>query len=253
MLAVSFQFSVSAYATPDVTKLLKSRSMTEEEYLKQVPKICYDLYGPMAEPAAKLLWGNSGPIFAMDAMTRAYGEIWALKGPLSVNERALATVSALVAQELYPQIKLHINGFISSGGALEQLYALTKISAGEAGAKDLSQLADAIVAGLQWRERSIPGFKAPSKKEVTRMLNKKPTALNSQMTLLTKLSAQIAVGNMEKVRNYMDDLVKGLPLEVNKDSYIDLLITHLIVYCGYPRGMNAFNVWEQLRPAYGMK
>jgi alkylhydroperoxidase/carboxymuconolactone decarboxylase family protein YurZ len=253
VLAVCFQFTGSAYAAPDTAKLLQSRSMTEEEYLKQVPKIFYDLYGPMAVPAAKRIWENSGPVFAVDAIARAYGEIWALDGPLNVNERSLATVAALVALNLYPEIKLHINGFISSGGTLEQLYALAGIAAREAGARDLPRLAEAVADGLQWRAKIVAGFTAPSRKDVTTIFNNKPAALDPRMTLLTNLSAQIALGKMEKTKTYMDGLVKGLPLDVDKDRYIDLLITHLIVYCGYPRGMNAFHVWQQLRPAYGMK
>jgi len=235
--------------------LLSSRFLTEEQYLKKVPQICTDLYGPMAVPAAKMLWNNAGPVFAMDAMTRAYGEIWTLKGPLTVNERSLLTVSSLVAQGLYPQIKLHINGFIASGGTLDELYALIYAAVRESGLVETDVLAGAVVDGLQWREESVAGFKAPSKQEVSGKIRAggKESVLSSRALMLDRLSVQIVLGNMDRVREYMKTLAGGLPSNINKDNYMDLLITHLIVYCGYPKGMNAFIVWQQLRGGFGLK
>ena len=125
----------TASGAPDGVDLLAARSMTEEQYLERMVPVFKELYGPMAEPAARLIWHNAGPAFAMDAMTRCYGEIWALEGPLGVKERSLATVSTLVAQKLYPEIKLHINGFMSSGGTLEELCACISVAAQEGGAK----------------------------------------------------------------------------------------------------------------------
>jgi len=77
----------TALGATDSASLLSARSMTEEQYLERMVPIFKELYGPMAVPAAKLIWHNAGPVFAMDAMTRCYGEIWALKGPLGVTER----------------------------------------------------------------------------------------------------------------------------------------------------------------------
>jgi hypothetical protein len=76
---------------------------------------------------------------------------------------------------------------------------------------------------------------------------------NPRTLLVDRLSVQIALGNMDKVHEYMQTLARDLPSSINKDSYIDLLITHLIVYCGYPRGMNAFNVWQRMRGEFGLK
>jgi 4-carboxymuconolactone decarboxylase len=253
------QFASVSMARSNADKVLSARFIAEEQYLKQMPPIVESLYGPMAVPALKLLWTNSGPVFAMDAMLRAYGEVWALEGPPSVNERSLATVSALVAQGLYPQIRLHINGFISSGGTLEGLYELVGTAADEAGSPLSSDLVDAVAEGLKWRERSIGGFKAPTREEVQKFLRKgmkgvsQKTPARHRLALLVKFSAQMAIGNMEKTRGFLRDLVQVLPPDINKDRYVDLLITHLIVYCGYPKGMNAFSSWQQIRPEFGMK
>jgi len=236
----------AALETTDPAGLLSARSMTEEQYLERMVPVFKELYGPMAEPAARLIWRNAGPVFAMDAMTRCYGEIWALKGPLSVKERSLATVSALVAQKLYPEIKLHINGFLSSGGTLEELCGFIDVAAQEAGATSMDELRDAIVAGLDWRQASIEGYKAPSKDEVQRLL-RPGGAVSAQQALLARLSAAVGLGDMAKVSAHMAALAKDLPEGVNRDTYMDQLVTHLVPYCGYPRGLNALHEWQKQR------
>lgn len=237
---------VPTLAGTGAASLLAARAMTEKQYLENMPPVFRELYGPMALPAAKLIWEKAGPVFAIDAMTRAYGEIWALEGPLSVKDRSLATVSALVAQRLYPEIKLHINGFLSSGGTLEEMGAFIAVAAQEAGAGRMDELAGAIVAGLEWRGKCLDGFTAPDADEVRRLLGM-ADAVPPQQALLARLSAAIALGDMEKVRTHMAALAKALPTGVSRDAFMDQLVTHLIVYCGYPRGLNAFAEWQKMR------
>lgn len=236
----------TALTASPADNLLAARGMTEAQYLERMPPVFKELYGPMAVPAAQLIWRTAGPVFAMDAMTRCYGEIWALEGPIGVKERSLATVSALVAQKLYPEIKLHINGFISTGGTLEELCAFIALAAREAGAKDLDELHDAIVAGLEWRATSLAGYKAPSRDEVKRLMSS-VTAVGPRQALLARLSAAIGLGDMEKVRPLMAALAQDLPAKVNRDTYMDQLGIHLVLYCGYPRGLNALAEWEKQR------
>ena len=246
-LAMSVNLSnAAALPASDTASLLAARSMTEEQYLERIVPVFKELYGPMAEPAAKLIWRNAGPVFAMDAMTRCYGEIWALQGPLGVKERSLATVSALVAQRLYPEIKLHINGFLSSGGTLEELCGFIALAAQEAGGERMAELRDAIVAGLQWREQSLPGYKAPAHDEVKRLMLARD-AVSPQQALLARLSAAIGLGDMDKVSAHMAALARDLPASVNRDAFMDQLVVHLVLYCGYPRGLNAIHEWQKQR------
>lgn len=237
---------ISACAEVQPTRgLLSARSMTEQEYLAQAPPVFHELYGPMAEPAAKSIWQQAGPVFAMDAQ-RAYRDVWGLKGPVSVNERSLATVAALVALDLYPQIKLHINGFLSSGGTLAQLCSFVGIAADEAKVSHKARLVEAVIAGLQWRAQAVGDLKTPSVAEVRRLMRKR-SAVTDRQALLARFAADVARGDMVRLRKNMAALAEGLPSDASRDRYIDNLITHLVVYCGYPRGYNAFIEWQKLR------
>ena len=110
----------------------------------------------------------------------------------------------------------------------------------------MDELRDAIVAGLEWRQQSIEGFKAPSRDEVKNLMGA-GNAVSSQQALLARLSAAIGLGDMEKVHAHMAALARELPPDINRDMYMDQLVVHLVLYCGYPRGLNALHVWQQQR------
>jgi hypothetical protein len=59
----------AASEASSASSLLTARNMTEKEYLDGIVPVFRKLYGPMAEPAATLIWQNAGPVFAVDAMT----------------------------------------------------------------------------------------------------------------------------------------------------------------------------------------
>jgi len=229
--------------------LLAARQLSKEEYLGLMPPVFRDLYGPMAEPAALLLWNTSGPVFAVDAMVRAYGSIWRLPGPLSLAEKSLATVAALVAQGLHPQIKLHINGFLSSGGRLPELFALVRVASQDLGPEAVEPLVDSVFAGLKWREQSVAGFQAPSLNAIEDRVRAGDFALSDRWRALTGLAAEIGLGRHKKVREAMRNTIDALDGQIDSEKFMDSLITHLILYCGYPKGMNAFQAWASLTPA----
>lgn len=229
--------------------LLSSRELSEKQYLDLMPPVFHKIYGPMAMPAARLLWRNSGPVFAVDAMLRAYGEIWPLEGPLGIAEKCLATVAALVAQELHPQIKLHLNGFISAGGTTDELIDVVNLVAQRAFTEVPDDVIDAVATGLQWRAQCLPDFEAPSRAGVAAAIRdpKRVHALSQERQLLVAVSTEIGLGRKVEVREAMKMLAALLPADTKHDRYMDQLITHLIVYCGYPKGMNAFYLWQDLR------
>ncbi|MBI4372047.1 MAG: carboxymuconolactone decarboxylase family protein [Elusimicrobia bacterium] len=50
----------------------------------------------------------------------AYGEIWARSG-LSIRDKSLVTIAALIALGKEEQTKIHIRGFLRSGGTVAEL------------------------------------------------------------------------------------------------------------------------------------
>jgi hypothetical protein len=118
----------------------------------------------------------------------------------------------------------------------------------DVGARRQNKLVEAIVSGLKWREQMLAGYKAPSPAEVQRLL-KKSGAVNSRQTALARLSVQIVFGDMAKVRKHMGAPFKDTPTSAgrDRDACMDQLITHFVVNCGYPRGLNAFAAWQKLR------
>ena len=51
--------------------------------------------------------GNLAPKFAQLNDDILFGEIWSRENKLSLRNRSMITISALMAQGLYPQVKSH--------------------------------------------------------------------------------------------------------------------------------------------------
>jgi 4-carboxymuconolactone decarboxylase len=49
-----------------------------------------------------------------------YDEVWNFP-PLSLKEKSLITVAALVAQSRPDQLRIHMNGYLACGGTMEEL------------------------------------------------------------------------------------------------------------------------------------
>jgi alkylhydroperoxidase/carboxymuconolactone decarboxylase family protein YurZ len=52
-----------------------------------------------------------------------FDEVWRLP-PLTVRDKALATVASLIAQSRPDQLRVHMKGFLSCGGTPDELRAL---------------------------------------------------------------------------------------------------------------------------------
>jgi len=52
--------------------------------------------------------GNLAPLFAELNDDMLFGSVWAREDKLSLKDRSMITISALMAQGLYPQVKSHL-------------------------------------------------------------------------------------------------------------------------------------------------
>ena len=80
------------------------------------------LYGAQyAEEVEKRL-NELSPTFSSIVQSIAYDQFWAREG-INIREKSLITIAALVAQGKEEQTKIHMRGFLESGGKLEELEA----------------------------------------------------------------------------------------------------------------------------------
>jgi 4-carboxymuconolactone decarboxylase len=77
------------------------------------------LYGKEAGPVYDKLQKLDPQINSM-IQEFVYDEVWNYP-PLSLKEKSLVTVAALVAQSRPDQLRIHMNGFLSCGGTREEL------------------------------------------------------------------------------------------------------------------------------------
>ena len=62
----------------------------------------------MKQTAGRDILGNLAPEFARLNDDVLFGEIWSRENQLSLRNRSMITISALMAQGLFPQLKSHI-------------------------------------------------------------------------------------------------------------------------------------------------
>lgn len=62
----------------------------------------------MKQTAGRDILGNLAPEFARLNNDVLFGEVWSRKDKLSLRDRSMITISALMAQGLFPQLKSHI-------------------------------------------------------------------------------------------------------------------------------------------------
>lgn len=60
------------------------------------------------QEAGRKILGKTAPVFARLNDDVLFGEVWSRESELSLRDRSLATISALFAQGLYPQLKAHL-------------------------------------------------------------------------------------------------------------------------------------------------
>lgn len=78
------------------------------------------LYGEEYSEEVKKWLNKLNPEFSELVQDIAYDQFWAREG-LSIREKSLITISALVAQGKEDQTKIHMRGFLESGSKLKEL------------------------------------------------------------------------------------------------------------------------------------
>ena len=78
------------------------------------------LYGPKESQNVAHLTESIDPLFAKLVDEFAYGTVWPLEG-LSLREKSLITISALIASGKELQTEIHMKAFLTSCGKADDL------------------------------------------------------------------------------------------------------------------------------------
>ena len=75
----------------------------------------------MKQTAGRDILGNLAPEFARLNDDVLFGEVWSREDKLSLRDRSMITISALMAQGLFPQLKSHIELGMKHGITKEEM------------------------------------------------------------------------------------------------------------------------------------
>lgn len=75
----------------------------------------------MKQTTGRDILGNLAPEFARLNDDVLFGEVWSREDKLSLRDRSMITISALMAQGLFPQLKSHIKLGMEHGITKEEM------------------------------------------------------------------------------------------------------------------------------------
>jgi 4-carboxymuconolactone decarboxylase len=93
-----------------------------EDDLTQRSALMQTLYGESAEVVYQRLQSLDATLNSL-IQTFAYDQVWQLP-PLSIREKSLITVAALVALGKPEQLRMHMIAFLNCGGSITELRAI---------------------------------------------------------------------------------------------------------------------------------
>ncbi len=174
----------------------------------------------------------------------AYDFFWARSG-LTISEKSLITVSTLLAMQKEKQARLHIIGFLHTGGSAEEIVAilleLSWMMSVDIGRKGLLVLCDVL---------QTDGASAEVIQHIKTLFNNNikksddtTVLVCERMLQFAKVSASVVIGESDTTIKAIEDFLK------TKDCHeADLrnMLIHQIVYCGFPAVINGFSALKSV-------
>lgn len=167
----------------------------------------------------------------------AYDHYWALPG-ISIRDKSLVTITSLIVMGKEEQTRIHLNGFLNSGGTIEQATALllhlAKTNSEKSARNGFSALKD-VLKEREVSEETMLALTSAFNKEL--LAKSGEFILNTNDTHMVDVSSAVASGNLDKIdesiSKYLDD---------HDGEYENLrhIMIHQVVYCGFPSAMNGF-------------
>jgi len=244
------------------------------------------LYGPEYAGQVRGRLNQLSPIFAEHAIEFAYGQIWSRPG-LKIREKSLITIAALVAQGKEEQTKIHMRGFLESGGTFEELeealiqllvysgfpstmnalaqYRAVRKEMGDKGSSAVSegptkgedsmegkQIMDQLY-GAEYAEKVRARLEelSPQFAEIAREFAYGKIWTRSGLKIkeksLVTIAALVAQGKEEQTKIHM----RGFLESGGTFEELEEALIHLLVYCGFPAAMNALAQYQTVKKEMG--
>lgn len=160
--------------------------------------------------------------------TIAYDHFWALPGT-TLKEKAIVTVSSLIALKKEEQTRIHMHGFLNVGGTNFELVMMAQYLETLCGTLSKEKALDAI--------RDVLIERGESTSTANEIISKSGINLSlprDEEAIIT-LSAASALGDVKLMHEAIQQAINmGLEEKINH------IFMHQIVYCGFPTAMNAF-------------
>lgn len=205
------------------------------QHARVLPRTMLELYGE--QEAIKVLdrCYEVDDFFGAWVSEQIYGVLWELP-PLNLLDKSLVTVISLIVLGKEEQLEIHLKGIFNLGK--NTYFILNSLSyLRECGYLNAS---DKILEVLK---RATNQTDEPQKIESVNnatLLNKMP--LSSRDAALIKLSALVAIGDNEKTKDFIKELLLENTLSTEE---IRAVFRHQMTYCGCPCTMNGFSLLNQ--------
>lgn len=172
-----------------------------------------------------------------DIQDIAYDYYWALPG-LNMREKSLVTITSLIVLSREEQTRIHFNGFLNSGGTIDDIIALLLYMSENFGESSERKGLSALVDVLDERNISREDIASSIEKFDAEILKEEKTLKLSEKDLaIVNVSSSVASGDLSRIDSKIADYIDS-----HDGDFEDVrnIIRHQIVYCGFPAAMNGF-------------
>ena len=209
-------------------------------------KMMVKLYGSKVSDRVYEQLQELYPILNEEIQKIAYDHYWKLPG-LSMRDKSLVTLVSLIVLHKEEQTRIHINGFINSGGTKEDIFNMLTYLAESNNIQSSEKGFEALIDVLIERDEPKEILKEFQKKFVNNTkninTNKKDVILNERDRYIIDVASCVALGQQEKTKTSIKIFLNESPC--SKEDLKNIFI-HQIVYCGFPSAMNGFSALKSV-------
>lgn len=208
---------------------VKKSPIMDQLYGLEVSKQVYDLIDGL------------DPFLNKQVQEIAYDHYWALPG-LSIRDKSLVTLVALISLHKVAQIKPHLNGFLNTGGTKEELINILLYISRNLGYEQAQSGFNIFCDILKERHESSDKINEIQKNFTNAIKHNASEDMSFIRDIhIVNVASATAIGEQEKMKEAIRNFLKEF--DGDTDTLKNIFI-HLIVYCGFPVAINGFTAFK---------